>query len=552
MIKPTTLIILVLYLTTNTFQIHTTTFANSYKPSNIVRFQSQNSKFRKTDLQIYKICDKISDFNGTKSRKLLNGYKSLEDAVRNSVVISSTETIVLKSLQYDGKNSMVRIQTFTNFDLDDLEFWASDNELKNIHFLNEITKENDRGIYNGVKKLRNLMVINLYGCVYDEVNFKIYYFIDKLFGTLRNQRDNLLTQNNYERFFEYRVLIFDIRKIHTQLKKIHLDISPDNIMYKNILLNENGKPDDFERNRGKFVDYGLMSDINSEVKVFNAFYAHPDLINKPNTKAQPYLDIFSLLLTFAEIEYGTEYITVADSCYQNYTRDCFNDLKKKIVKGYCMKLKQDIYLGNNLTDSEKKNKCGTNIESYATNYIPAKTCDDLACFIFKTIHLDGRQMQDRLDRDNNNSEGQDNIIAKDIGEVMDASPDNFFTLMRNAMQKNTETEDLLKKNDYADRHNEFKTEYQDYKYDYNPSYKNDHIPSFNEYDYKKPFDSYKPSSNYFNKPVDSYKPSSNYYNKPVDNYYNKPVESYQPLSKYDFNAPFNAPSNYKFNKILLI
>lgn len=385
----------------------------------------QNSNINKESIIINRICYSIEDFNQRKS--LINtGYHSLEEAIQNSVLKSNGDFGTLKTLIYNGKKSAVKIQIFENFDMDDLEFWASNNELRNLYLINEEIKKNEKNeIYVGV--FTRAMVMNLYDCVYDNENKMIFFFIDELYDTFKNQKENFLKQNSYERYFIFRIMIYDIRKLHKQMKKVHLDIKPDNIMFKRSLVLEKHN-DDEDMNRSKFIDYGLMSDIGSKVRVFNKDYAHPDLINESVDIAKPYLDIFSLLLTFAEMEYGFAHIKTYPECYEkfNYTEDCFSVLKRNIILGHCLKLKDD----------KEKENCGEDLMEYINNYVPPAKCTDLACFIYKTLLFDGNQMQERLDLESDNT--KDSITVKDLNPVLDACPDNIFNILANIINEKRE------------------------------------------------------------------------------------------------------------------
>ena len=373
---------------------------------NIEQSYIRNVEKKKDSLYINRLCYEIRDFNERKSNEK-TGHLTLESALNDAPILAEGDFGVLKALNYGSQKAMVKIQIFESFDLDDIEFWASNNELKNLYLINQAVKKNQNFMSGN---LHDRMIINLYGCVYDTHNKTIYYFIDKLYDTLKNQRYNFLKQTTYERFIIYRIMIYDIRKIHLKMRKVHLDIKPNNIMSTNILLSEKGTDENL-RNRMKIIDYGLMSDIGTNIEVFNKEYAHPDLINNPNMTAQPYLDIFSLLLTFAEMEYGSQFIKTDNDCHiqTRYSEYCFNVLKKNIILGYCLTSKE----------------CGNedNLVNYVRNYVPANECKDLACFIYKILQYDGSKMQARLDKDEEKSADQ-TIIAKDMDSVLDACPEN--------------------------------------------------------------------------------------------------------------------------------
>ena len=76
------------------------------------------------------------------------------------------------------------------------------------------------------------------------------------------------------------------------------------------------------------------------------------------------------------------------------------------------------------------------IDNYVNHYLPVDSCENLACFIFKTLLYDGGQMQARLNSDNgarlisDNESKRDYITVKDINPVIDACPDSFVNLYK--------------------------------------------------------------------------------------------------------------------------
>ena len=393
---------------------------------------SQN--LNNSEIVYNKICYSIQDFNNRKSMEK-TGYTTLEDAIKNATFKASGSFGIVKTLNYGGKEISVKIQNFENFDINDIEFWAINNELKNIYLINQSVEKNKQKIVQlenqnkieeaekYLKFINKLMVVNFYGCVYDTYKKVIYLFIDNLYDTILNQRENFLKLDSYERYVKYRILIYDLRKIHLQTGKVHLDIKPDNIMITKSLLRS--KNDESQSARMKFIDYGLMSSIGSKIRVFNRDYAHPDLINNDNEFAYPYLDIYSLLLTFAEIEYGIDFIRADDDCYKpyNFTEECFQTLKLNIVLGHCVKMK---------TENSKIN-CGYDFKEYLKTYIPDPVCKDLACFIYKTLKYDGKEMQAHLDSENKAK--NENITVNDFDSVIDACPNNQLNIFINAFNK---------------------------------------------------------------------------------------------------------------------
>ena len=267
-------------------------------------------------------------------------------------------------------------------------------EINLINYLKKNGKNNfDSFSFRYYDTLKEMMVLKYYGCVYDPESFELLIFLEELADTFENQISyfkNYYTES--ERIGHYIYLLTDIRKFHKQYKMVHLDIKPDNIMLSKNFNNKNNS-------RLKLIDYGLMKKIGEESTDYFKLFSHPILFKKISSKTKTkkkllvseFMDIYSFILTIVFVEYGKETITLNAKCYQNFNFECFENLKKKIIKAFCEKIKND--------NNDQRN-C-TNEEDMLENYRPSPytDCKHLLCYILSNLHFDEEIMVKRIEYD---------------------------------------------------------------------------------------------------------------------------------------------------------
>ena len=254
-----------------------------------------------------------------------------------------------------------------------------------------------------LKQLDNQMILEIYDCVYDPSKFEIYIFLKELADTFENEIPIFQTLSESERISHYLYLLIDIRKIHSQLKMVHLDIKPDNIMITKKFQEEKIGA------RLKYIDYGLMRPIGAKVDLFYRLFAHPDLLNKKKNFAEPFYDIYSFMLSIAYIEFGKDSIQLNSNCYRErevfeiyeqlssfdqnngFSEDCFSILRRQIIYRFCEKMERE-------RDSRYKGCEPENIESLYYNLgLDGEECDNLACFVLSNISFEGSIMKKKLE-----------------------------------------------------------------------------------------------------------------------------------------------------------
>ena len=269
--------------------------------------------------------------------------------------------------------------------------------------------------------MKESMILQIYDCVYDEQNLNLFIFLEKLEDTFENQLQNFNSQiSSSGRIISYRSLYYDLKKLHEQYKLIHNDIKPDNIM-----VNRPFKNGTFDT-RLKLIDYGLMTPFSKPLPNFHRQFAHPSLLLKKKTLAEPYMDIYSFLLTITVAEYGFPTIDVGPNCYTNYTPSCTETLKSQIILAFCNKTEYD---------SKDRRVC-KDPQRMSWEYRPAvgTVCKHLLCFLISNLWFDEEVMIRKIEEDKREEENGDGFYSDgktDMGNtltrLMKLAPDGYFT-----------------------------------------------------------------------------------------------------------------------------
>lgn len=188
--------------------------------------------------------------------------------------------------------------------------------------------------------------IKFYFCFYSSRNSQSYVYIltEVLETDLFDVREKISNLPRFERYSIYLDLINDVRDFHknvlrTYLDKrsyIHLDIKLGNMMVKGDIDSGNF--------RVKHIDYGLMEYSGEEIALRGTpGYIHPDFYLKASqgiAKAEPKYDVYALIISIAQLEYGYRYGDVSNKCEREFPKKCLDELKMNIYMGFCIKYKR--------------------------------------------------------------------------------------------------------------------------------------------------------------------------------------------------------------------
>ena len=174
---------------------------------------------------------------------------------------------------------------------------------------------------------------------------KVYLMQEKLDDNLEKNNHAFQKLDISYRYLQYLQLLDDLRYFHNDFPEplerkyldgkksyVHMDLKLNNIISKGSISSKNFTL--------KIIDFGSMNEEGTKVSRFGTpGYMHPSLITKKFIPIKPKMDIYSLFVSIAELEFGHQILSYKDwkDCRLFYSDECHENFLFKIYQLYCKK-----------------------------------------------------------------------------------------------------------------------------------------------------------------------------------------------------------------------
>lgn len=170
--------------------------------------------------------------------------------------------------------------------------------IKNVHIPNDTYALLVSRELKFLEKVKNQPhLLQYYLCVYNEKKASVYIFTEKLYKDLIDLRKKLKSQKKSERLKMYMEIAKSIKELH-ELKIIHQDIKPDNIMVTNEQINY-----------PKLIDFGLSTRLGNESIGGSPLYSAFEKLDNSDVFGYPSLDVVSFGVSICVLEIGKEMVS---------------------------------------------------------------------------------------------------------------------------------------------------------------------------------------------------------------------------------------------------
>lgn len=243
---------------------------------------------------------------------------------------------------------------------------------KEIAFMKEFSKTNPD---------RFMKIFSCFYSVNERRSYKdVYVMKEILFLNLSEQLGNFSAVGRLGRYRHYLNLIYNLRYFHKRMQRHFFPYQP--LVKLNIKL-ENMRIVTDNKNKDTFVikpiDFSRMEAEGTNITLDEmSVYIHPDFLKKAQigkALADPKYDVYAALISIAILEYGVDFVKLEANCENDFTSECFENLRRNIYNGYSLKYKK---------------KEGTNREllKIVIEAEKEQNCIDLICLIFRGVRED--------------------------------------------------------------------------------------------------------------------------------------------------------------------
>ena len=331
--------------------------------------------------QISDLCVRESDIGDLEN---YFGKENLEDILNNDTFVGKGSFGKVYKVPFRNRKN----KKYFNIAIKELNVKdKKGNKKREEKNLEQITKE--IAIVKEFSEIDEDQFVKFVNCFYledREQNItKVYLMQELLKDNLHDELETFRYLDKKTRYFHYTKLLNDLLFFHNKTdppKKriyldgykgyIHMDIKPDNIM------------SDTKISSGDFIlkhiDFGLMFEYGTEKRhTGTPGYMHPSLVSDEFVPISPKMDIYSLFITIAQMEYGYESTQInknseKDCLNIEFGMSCLNITLETIYKAHCQKY------GYEFVNDEFREILR---EAYSMD-----DCVTLICLIFRELRLD--------------------------------------------------------------------------------------------------------------------------------------------------------------------